>query len=89
MRILLCLALAFACAFAGEAAIANADSRALARAIRARGKVNPVLVDHPRDLRGVLGSVLEDNDLLVLLGAGDIGAAASELAAANDLRTRT
>ncbi len=74
---------------AGEAAIANADSRALARAIRARGKVNPVLVDHPRDLRGVLGSVLEDDDLLVLLGAGDIGAAASELAAANDLRTRT
>ena len=36
---------------AGEAPIANADGRALARAVRARGKVDPVLVEHPRELR--------------------------------------
>ena len=34
---------------AGESPIAGADSRALARAIRARGKVDPVLVSHPSD----------------------------------------
>jgi UDP-N-acetylmuramate--alanine ligase len=66
---------------AGEAPIANADGRALARAVRARGKVDPVLIDHPRELRTALPPLLRDGDLLLLLGAGDIGAAAVELAA--------
>jgi UDP-N-acetylmuramate--alanine ligase len=66
---------------AGEAPIANADGRALARAVRARGKVDPVFVDHPRDLASALPSLLADGDLLLLMGAGDIGAAANELAA--------
>jgi UDP-N-acetylmuramate--alanine ligase len=39
-----------------------------------------VLIEHPRDLRDALPPVLEDGDLLLLLGAGDIGAAANELA---------
>ena len=65
---------------AGEAPIANADGRALARAVRARGKVDPVLVAHPRELRAVLPALLRDGDLLLIMGAGDIGAAAIELA---------
>ena len=73
---------------AGEAPIANADARALARALRARGKVDPVLVDHPRDLKDVLPALLRDRDLLLLMGAGDIGAAAVELAALGELRTK-
>ncbi len=73
---------------AGEAPIANADGRALARAVRARGKVDPVLVEHPRDLAEALPPLLHDGDLLLLLGAGDIGAAANELAAAGQLKTR-
>ena len=73
---------------AGEAPIANADARALARAVRARGKVDPVLVEHPRNLRAALPSLLEDGDLLMLLGAGDIGAAATDLANDPDLRMR-
>jgi UDP-N-acetylmuramate--alanine ligase len=73
---------------AGEAPIANADGRALARAVRARGKVDPVLVEHPRDLRDALPPLLRDGDLLLLLGAGDIGAAASELAHAGHLKSR-
>ncbi|MBL0164591.1 MAG: UDP-N-acetylmuramate--L-alanine ligase [Xanthomonadales bacterium] len=72
---------------AGEAPIANADSRALARAIRARGKVDPVLIEHPRDLRDALPSLLEDGDLVLLMGAGDIGAAALDLARDPDLRS--
>jgi len=71
---------------AGEAPIANADGRALARAVRARGKVDPVFVEHPRDLRGALPALLRDNDMLLLLGAGDIGAAATELANAGELK---
>ncbi|KAB2899987.1 MAG: UDP-N-acetylmuramate--L-alanine ligase [Dokdonella sp.] len=71
---------------AGEAPIANADGRALARAVRARGKVDPVFIEHPRELAGALPPLLRDGDLLVLLGAGDIGAAASELAALGQLK---
>jgi len=70
---------------AGEAPIANADGRALARAVRARGKVDPVLIDHPRQLSTALRALLRDGDLLLLLGAGDIGAAATELAKAGRL----
>ena len=73
---------------AGEAPIANADGRALARAVRARGKVDPVLVEHPRDLRAALPALVHDGDLLLLLGAGDIGAVASELAASGHLKTK-
>ncbi|MBN8728186.1 MAG: UDP-N-acetylmuramate--L-alanine ligase [Xanthomonadales bacterium] len=65
---------------AGEAPIASADGRALARAVRARGKVDPVLVEHPRELAAALAPLLDDGDLLLFLGAGDIGAAATELA---------
>jgi UDP-N-acetylmuramate--alanine ligase len=72
---------------AGEAPIAGADGRALARAVRARGKVDPVLVEHPRDFKDTLPTLLRDGDLLLLLGAGDIGAAANEIAASGHLRT--
>jgi UDP-N-acetylmuramate--alanine ligase len=72
---------------AGEAPIAGADGRALARAVRARGKVDPVLISHPRELKDTLPTLLRDGDLLLLLGAGDIGAAAVELAQAGHLRT--
>jgi len=65
---------------AGEAPIAGADGRALARAVRARGKVDPVLIDHARELSAALPALMHDGDLLLLLGAGDIGAAANDLA---------
>ena len=72
---------------AGEAPIAGADGRALARAVRARGKVDPVLIEHPREFKDTLPTLLRDGDLLLLLGAGDIGAAALELSQAGELRT--
>jgi UDP-N-acetylmuramate--alanine ligase len=65
---------------AGEAPIAGADGRALARAVRARGKVDPVLIDRPSEIHSVLPALLADGDLLLLLGAGDIGAVANDLA---------
>lgn len=66
---------------AGEAPIAGADGRALSRAIRARGQVDPVFVPELADLPAVLRGVLHDGDVLLTLGAGDIGGAASRLAA--------
>ncbi|MCE3003198.1 MAG: UDP-N-acetylmuramate--L-alanine ligase [Xanthomonadaceae bacterium] len=64
---------------AGEAPIRNADGKALARAVRARGKVDPVLVKSAKDLPAALAPIARDGDLVVLLGAGDIGAVAADL----------
>ncbi|PNS09282.1 UDP-N-acetylmuramate--L-alanine ligase [Solilutibacter silvestris] len=65
---------------AGEAPIAGADGKSLARAIRTRGRVDPVVVNSAAELSDVLANVLQDGDLLLMMGAGDIGAAAQKLA---------
>ena len=65
---------------AGETPIAGADAKSLARAIRARGRNEPVVVSQVSELSAVLPDVLQDGDLLLLMGAGDIGAAAQQLA---------
>ena len=65
---------------AGEAPIAGADAKSLARSIRTRGRVDPVVVSAASELRTVLPGVLHDGDLLLLMGAGDIGAAAQLIA---------
>jgi UDP-N-acetylmuramate--alanine ligase len=66
---------------AGEQPIAGADAKSLARAIRARGRIDPVVVGSAGELATVLPDVLHDGDLLLLMGAGDIGHAAQQLAA--------
>ena len=65
---------------AGEAPIPGADAKALARAIRTRGRVDPVLAGTAKELPTVLGDVLQPEDLVILLGAGDIGGVAQQLA---------
>ncbi|MCC5797695.1 MAG: UDP-N-acetylmuramate--L-alanine ligase [Methylophaga sp.] len=64
---------------AGEHRIAGADARSLCRAIRLRGQVEPVFVETREALYELLPTLLTDNDLLLTLGAGDIGAVAREL----------
>lgn len=64
---------------AGEAPVAGADGRSLARAIRLRGHVEPVFVEQVDDLPETLNAVLQDGDLLLTLGAGNIGAMAAKL----------
>jgi len=66
---------------AGEAHIKDADGRALARSIRARGKVDPVFVEEVSELNDVVETVLQDGDIFVTLGAGSIGAWAAEFLA--------
>jgi UDP-N-acetylmuramate--alanine ligase len=64
---------------AGEAPIPNADGRALSRAIRMRGKVDPVFVQRMSEIEQILPAILRDGDLLLLMGAGNIGAVAGRL----------
>lgn len=64
---------------AGEAPINGADSKSLARAIRARGRIDPVVVSSARELATVLPDILHDGDLLLMMGAGDIGAVTNDI----------
>ena len=64
---------------AGEAPISGADGRALCRTIRARGG-NPVFVENVHELPALLADTLRANDLLLTLGAGNIGQVAAGLA---------
>ena len=64
---------------AGEAPIAAADGRAITRAVRSRGAVEPVFVESLTELLPVLVGLIEDGDLVLTMGAGDIGAYAAGL----------
>ncbi len=64
---------------ADEAAIPGADSRSLCRSMRLLGKVDPVFIDSGVDVASVLAGVLQDGDVLLTQGAGNIGALSSEL----------
>ncbi len=66
---------------AGEAPIVAADGRALSRALRVAGKVEPVFIDAVQDLaRGVLQFV-RAGDVVIVMGAGSVGSIPGELIA--------
>ncbi|MBA3562554.1 MAG: UDP-N-acetylmuramate--L-alanine ligase [Gammaproteobacteria bacterium] len=67
---------------AGELPIAGADGRAIARAVRTRGRVEPVFVEDIDHLPVALATILRAGDLVITMGAGSIGALAAELPAA-------
>lgn len=64
---------------AGEDPIAGADGRAIARAIRSCGSVEPVFIESTAEILPALEGLLADGDLLLIMGAGDISAAAAGL----------
>jgi UDP-N-acetylmuramate--alanine ligase len=66
---------------AGEAPIEGADGRAICRAVRSRGKVEPVFVDRAEQVAEALRAVVKGDDVVVTMGAGHIGAIAHELPA--------
>lgn len=65
---------------AGEDPIPGADGRSLARSIRQRGQVEPVFVSDQSEVMKVLPNLVQDGDLVIAQGAGNIGALAITLA---------
>lgn len=59
---------------AGEQPIVAADGRALARALRVSGKVEPVFVESIDDMPDMIREVVMDGDVVLTMGAGSIGA---------------
>jgi UDP-N-acetylmuramate--alanine ligase len=65
---------------AGEAPIVAADGRALARAIRVAGKVEPVFVDTVDQMPEALAAVVRAGDVVITMGAGSIGGVPGRIA---------
>ena len=59
---------------AGETPIVAADGRSLARAVRVAGKVEPIFVEDIADMPDAIRKAARDNDVVVTMGAGSIGA---------------
>ena len=66
---------------AGEAPLVAADGRALARAVRVAGKVEPVFVDEIAAVAAAVRAVVRDRDVVVTMGAGSIGQVPAQLEA--------
>jgi UDP-N-acetylmuramate--alanine ligase len=64
---------------AGEAAIVAADGRALARAVRVTGRVEPVFVERVVDLPQAILDMVRDGDVVLTMGAGSIGHVAQQV----------
>ena len=70
---------------AGETPIQGADTKSLARSIRSRGQVDPVLlsIDDKDQIAQVLKNILKANDMLITQGAGNVGQISLDLASNN------
>jgi UDP-N-acetylmuramate--alanine ligase len=64
---------------AGEAPIVAADSRALVRALRIAGKVDPLFVESLSEVPEAIINLATEGDVVILMGAGSIGAVVSQL----------
>jgi UDP-N-acetylmuramate--alanine ligase len=64
---------------AGEAPIVAADGRALARALRAGGQVEPIFVEAIADMPATILKVARDGDVVLTMGAGSIGGVPHQL----------
>jgi UDP-N-acetylmuramate--alanine ligase len=65
---------------AGEAPIVAADGRALARALRVAGRVEPVFVDDIAAMPQAIVAAARPGDVVITMGAGSIGQVAGRLA---------
>jgi UDP-N-acetylmuramate--alanine ligase len=68
---------------AGEPPIVAADGRALARAVRVAGKVEPIFVEQVADMPAAVFDAARDQDVVVLMGAGSIGTIPAQLVGTN------
>ena len=65
---------------AGEPPIVAADARALARALRVAGKLEPVFVEEIAAMPQAILDTARDGDVVITLGAGSIGSVPGKLA---------
>lgn len=63
---------------AGEEPIQGADGRSLSAAIRQRGQVQPIFASDQTELEAILKPLLKPNDVLLMIGAGNVGAMATD-----------
>ena len=68
---------------AGEAPIVAADGRALARAVRVAGKIEPVFVEQIGDLPAAILAMATSGDVVITMGAGSIGTVPGKIAKGN------
>lgn len=66
---------------AGEPFIQGADGATLAKAIKQQGQIDPIFVEQHDNLPTLFANELQDGDVLLMQGAGNIGAIAAKLAA--------
>ena len=66
---------------AGEAPIVAADGRALARAVRVAGKVEPVFVENIVEMPATILHIAQPDDVVLMMGAGSIGGVAAKVLA--------
>ena len=64
---------------AGEAPIVAADGRALARAVRVAGKVEPVFIEDIADMPRTVMEMARADDVVLCMGAGSIGGVPAKL----------
>ena len=64
---------------AGEAPIAGADGRAICRAVRSRGQLEPLFVEKVEELSQALKDLIRDGDVVLAMGAGNISSVAHAL----------
>jgi UDP-N-acetylmuramate--alanine ligase len=67
---------------AGESPIVAADGRALVRAVRVAGRVEPVFVESVAEVPATIRAIARDGDVVVTMGAGSIGQVPLPLVAA-------
>jgi UDP-N-acetylmuramate--alanine ligase len=58
---------------AGEAPIVAADGRALTRALRIGGRIEPVFVEDVSEMPAAIRAMARDGDVVLTMGAGSIG----------------
>jgi UDP-N-acetylmuramate--alanine ligase len=69
---------------AGEQPIVAADGRALARAVRVQGRVEPVFAENIAEIPAAISAIARDTDVVLTMGAGSIGNVPAMLARMKD-----
>ena len=64
---------------AGEDVLPGADGKALCQGIRQRGPLNPVFCETPDEALELLSGLLEDGDVLLVQGAGNVNRISQQL----------